>query len=113
MYLAPGKVSAALIIGDTPRKMTIALLECIFPKESLAKGKCKGIRTAHNAKEESKALPGTVLSAIKEFVLNKFKQDNTQPCLTDKEFTEIINAKCGTVRRSLKKNAASTHMSFS
>jgi hypothetical protein len=69
-----GKCQLLFIIGDTPRKLTIALLECIFSTKVLAKGKCNGARTAHNAIEESKALPENVLSAIKEFVGRQLKQ---------------------------------------
>ena len=91
-----------MIMGGNPRKLTIALLSTLFTPKQLAHGKAKGQRKAHNAKEESRALSSTVLSAIKEFVLNKFKNSSGEPFLTEKEFTEIINAKCGTARRALK-----------
>lgn len=97
-------MSHALHIGSQPRKLVIALLDILFSREQLARSSCTGARSAVNAAYSLKTvgLPSNAVKAIKTFVLNQFKKDSGEPCLTDAMFNTVINSKCATARRSLK-----------
>lgn len=104
VYLTQGQISQVKQTGAAnPRKMTIALLDVLFTKEQLARSSAKGSKKAHNASFVSMPLPGVATQALKEFVLNSFKKDNGEPCLSDPVFNDIINSKCATARRSLNR----------
>ncbi|KAH3693444.1 hypothetical protein DPMN_080876 [Dreissena polymorpha] len=81
--------------------MTISLLDVLFNREQLAKSSAKGSRKAHNASISTSCLPSVATLAVKHFVLNAFKKDNGEPCLSDSAFNDIINSKCATARRAL------------
>ena len=93
VFLSQTKLSQCLHLGSSnPKELMITLMDCIFSREVLARSSAKWTRRAHNAKAQTYALPSAVVAAVKEFVLNEFKKEDGQPCLTDTELiTRLIN----------------------
>ncbi|XP_062451338.1 uncharacterized protein LOC134151068, partial [Rhea pennata] len=82
---------------DKPKLMTRRLLDYFFSRETLARSSATGQRIAHNntTMERPLRLPVAVVSAIKEYV--------TKMCGRGCNFNAVINSKCGTSRRAVKK----------
>ncbi|KAM6312363.1 uncharacterized protein O3Q21_010838 [Podargus strigoides] len=82
---------------DKPKLMTRRLLDYFFSRETLARSSATGQRIAHNntTMEWPLRLPVAVVSAIKEYV--------TKMCGRGCNFNAVINSKCGTSRRAVKK----------
>ncbi|XP_075437131.1 uncharacterized protein LOC142474873 [Ascaphus truei] len=82
---------------DKPKLMTRRLLDYFFSRETLARSSATGQRIAHNntTMEKPLRLPVTVVTAIKEYV--------TRACGRGCNFNAVINSKCGTSRRAVKK----------
>ncbi|XP_038241906.1 uncharacterized protein LOC119849169 isoform X2 [Dermochelys coriacea] len=82
---------------DKPKLMTRRLLDYFFSRETLARSSATGQRIAHNntTMEKPIRLPVAVVNAIKEYV--------TKVCGKSCNFNAVINSKCGTSRRAVKK----------
>ncbi|XP_074019177.1 uncharacterized protein [Numenius arquata] len=82
---------------DKPKLMTRRLLGYFFSRETLARSSATGQRIAHNTTtmERPLRLPVAVVNAIKEYV--------TKMCGRGCNFNAVINSKCGTSRRAIKK----------
>ncbi|XP_053218432.1 uncharacterized protein LOC128400305 [Podarcis raffonei] len=82
---------------DKPKLMTRRLLDYFFSRETLARSSATGQRIAHNnmTMEKPTPLPVAVVNAIKEYV--------TKTCGRGCNFNAVINSKCGTSRRAVKK----------
>ncbi|XP_068774863.1 uncharacterized protein, partial [Struthio camelus] len=82
---------------DKPKLMTRRLLDYFFSRETLARSSATGQRIAHNntTMERPVRLPVAVVNAIKEYV--------TKMCGRGCNFNAVINSKCGTSRRAVKK----------
>ncbi|XP_074915888.1 uncharacterized protein LOC116831425 isoform X2 [Chelonoidis abingdonii] len=82
---------------DKPKLMTRRLLDYFFSREMLARSSATGQRIAHNntTMEKPIRLPVAVVNAIKEYV--------TKVCGKSCNFNAVINSKCGTSRRAVKK----------
>ncbi|XP_075767760.1 uncharacterized protein LOC112545986 isoform X2 [Pelodiscus sinensis] len=82
---------------DKPKLMTRRLLDYFFSRETLARSSATGQRIAHNntTMEKPVRLPVAVVTAIKEYV--------TKVCGRGCNFNAVINSKCGTSRRAVKK----------
>ncbi|XP_028557748.2 uncharacterized protein LOC114581594 [Podarcis muralis] len=82
---------------DKPELMTRRLLDYFFSRETLARSSATGQRIAHNnlTMEKPTPLPVAVVNAIKEYV--------TKTCGRGCNFNAVINSKCGTSRRAVKK----------
>ncbi|KAJ6658181.1 hypothetical protein lerEdw1_001448, partial [Lerista edwardsae] len=82
---------------DKPELMTRRLLDYFFSRETLARSSATGQRIAHNnmTMEKPIPLPVAVVNAIKEYV--------TKTCGRSCNFNAVINSKCGTSRRAVKK----------
>ncbi|XP_074834985.1 uncharacterized protein LOC142002635 isoform X2 [Carettochelys insculpta] len=82
---------------DKPKLMTRRLLDYFFSRETLARSSATGQRIAHNntTMEKPVRLPVAVVNAIKEYV--------TKACGRGCNFNAVINSKCGTSRRAVKK----------
>ncbi|XP_034990867.1 uncharacterized protein LOC118094487 [Zootoca vivipara] len=82
---------------DNPELMTRRLLDYFFSRETLARSSATGQRIAHNNRtmERPIPLPVAVVNAIKEYV--------TKTCGRGCNFNAVINSKCGTSRRAIKK----------
>ncbi|XP_075033107.1 uncharacterized protein LOC142094647 isoform X2 [Mixophyes fleayi] len=82
---------------DKPKLMTRRLLDYFFSRETLARSSATGQRIAHNntTMEKPLRLPDTVVTAIKAYV--------TRACGRGCNFNAVINSKCGTSRRAVKK----------
>ncbi|XP_059686150.1 uncharacterized protein LOC132319371 [Gavia stellata] len=82
---------------DKPKLMTRRLLDYFFSRETLARSSATGQRIAHNntTMERPLRLPVAVVNAIKEYV--------TKMCGRGCNFNAVINSKCGTSRRAVKK----------
>ncbi|XP_025059511.1 uncharacterized protein LOC102377260 isoform X1 [Alligator sinensis] len=82
---------------DKPKLMTRRLLDYFFSRETLARSSATGQRIAHNntTMEKPIRLPVIVVNAIKEYV--------TRACGRGCNFNAVINSKCGTSRRAVKK----------
>ncbi|KAM6399448.1 uncharacterized protein O9250_011897 [Rhynochetos jubatus] len=82
---------------DKPKLMTRRLLDYFFSRETLARSSATGQRIAHNntTMERPLRLPVAVVSTIKEYV--------TKMCGRGCNFNAVINSKCGTSRRAVKK----------
>ncbi|XP_053122539.1 uncharacterized protein LOC128332154 isoform X4 [Hemicordylus capensis] len=82
---------------DKPELMTRRLLDYFFSRETLARSSATGQRIAHNnlTMEKPIPLPVAVVNAIKEYV--------TKTCGRGCNFNAVINSKCGTSRRAVKK----------
>ncbi|CAM9799878.1 unnamed protein product [Bubo scandiacus] len=80
-----------------PKLMTRRLLDYFFSRETLARSSATGQRIAHNntTMERPLRLPVAVVNAIKEYV--------TKMCGRGCNFNAVINSKCGTSRRAVKK----------
>ncbi len=89
------RTKVLLKAGAGPERLLGALLDNFFSKEVLAGSSALG-STDHPA------LDCTIIAALKEFTLRMCRKADGLPCLKDKDFNRIINAKCGTARRSLK-----------
>lgn len=87
----------SLIPPDKPKLMTRRLLDYFFSRETLARSSATGQRIAHNntTMEKPLRLPDTVVTAIKAYV--------TRACGRGCNFNAVINSKCGTSRRAVKK----------
>ncbi|XP_064030764.1 uncharacterized protein LOC135191958 [Pogoniulus pusillus] len=87
----------AQVPTEKPKLMTRRLLGYFFSRETLARSSAAGQRTAHNnpSMERPQPLPLPVLTAIKEYV--------TKMCGRGCNFNAVINSKCGTSRRAVKK----------
>ncbi|XP_053309565.1 uncharacterized protein LOC128471626 [Spea bombifrons] len=85
------------IPADKPKLMTRRLLDYFFSRETLARSSATGQRTAHNntTMEKPLRLPEPVVTAIKAYV--------TKACGRGCNFNAVINSKCGTSRRAVKK----------
>uniref|UniRef100_A0A8D0HNC0 BEN domain-containing protein n=1 Tax=Sphenodon punctatus TaxID=8508 RepID=A0A8D0HNC0_SPHPU len=85
------------ISTDKPKLMTRRLLDYFFSRETLARSSATGQRTAHNntTMEKPIRLPVAVVNVIKEYV--------TKVCGRGCNFHAVINSKCGTSRRAVKK----------
>ncbi|XP_062993406.1 uncharacterized protein LOC134406083 [Elgaria multicarinata webbii] len=85
---------------DKPELMTRRLLDYFFSRETLARSSATGQRIAHNnlTMEKPIPLPVAVVNAIKEYV--------TKTCGRSCNFNAVINSKCGTSRRAVKKMIA-------
>ncbi|XP_069490742.1 uncharacterized protein [Ambystoma mexicanum] len=85
------------ISNEKPKLMTRRLLDYFFSRETLARSSATGQRIAHNntTMEKPIRLPVAVVSAIKEYVTNV--------CGRGCNFNAVINSKCGTSRRAVKK----------
>nr|XP_033773466.1 uncharacterized protein LOC117347141 [Geotrypetes seraphini]XP_033773467.1 uncharacterized protein LOC117347141 [Geotrypetes seraphini]XP_033773468.1 uncharacterized protein LOC117347141 [Geotrypetes seraphini]XP_033773470.1 uncharacterized protein LOC117347141 [Geotrypetes seraphini] len=85
------------ISTDKPKLMTRRLLDYFFSRETLARSSATGQRIAHNntTMEKPIRLPIAVVNAIKEYV--------TKACGRGCNFNAVINSKCGTSRRAVKK----------
>ncbi|XP_054848907.1 uncharacterized protein LOC129338585 [Eublepharis macularius] len=88
---------------DKPELMTRRLLDYFFSRETLARSSATGQRIAHNnmTMEKPIPLPVAVLNAVKEYV--------TKTCGRGCNFNAVINSKCGTSRRAVKKMIVSNH----
>ncbi|XP_056672821.1 uncharacterized protein LOC103101315 isoform X2 [Monodelphis domestica] len=82
---------------DKPKLMTRRMLDYFFSRETLARSSATGQRIAHNntTMEKPIRLPVAVVNAIKEYV--------TKVCGRGCNFNAVINSKCGTSRRAVKK----------
>ncbi|KAM4622801.1 uncharacterized protein O3C94_020518 [Discoglossus pictus] len=82
---------------DKPKLMTRRLLDYFFSRETLARSSATGQRIAHNntTMEKPLRLPVAVVTAIKAYV--------TRACGRGCNFNAVINSKCGTSRRAVKK----------
>ncbi|NP_001088378.1 uncharacterized protein LOC495228 [Xenopus laevis] len=82
---------------DKPKLMTRRLLDYFFSRETLARSSATGQRIAHNntTMEKPLRLPDKVVTAIKAYV--------TRACGRGCNFNAVINSKCGTSRRAVKK----------
>ncbi|OCT59954.1 uncharacterized protein XB5788060.S isoform X2 [Xenopus laevis] len=82
---------------DKPKLMTRRLLDYFFSRETLARSSATGQRIAHNntTMEKPLRLPDNVVTAIKAYV--------TRACGRGCNFNAVINSKCGTSRRAVKK----------
>uniref|UniRef100_A0A8C8R7L7 BEN domain-containing protein n=1 Tax=Pelusios castaneus TaxID=367368 RepID=A0A8C8R7L7_9SAUR len=82
---------------DKPKLMTRRLLDYFFSRETLARSSATGQRIAHNntTMEKPIRLPVAVVNAIKEYVC--------KVCGRGCNFNAVINSKCGTSRRAVKK----------
>ncbi|KAM9296721.1 uncharacterized protein PAF06_017654 [Gastrophryne carolinensis] len=82
---------------DKPKLMTRRLLDYFFSRETLARSSATGQRIAHNntTMEKPLRLPDMVVAAIKAYV--------TRACGRGCNFNAVINSKCGTSRRAVKK----------
>ncbi|XP_018421091.1 PREDICTED: uncharacterized protein LOC108794535 [Nanorana parkeri] len=82
---------------DKPKLMTRRLLDYFFSRETLARSSATGQRIAHNntTMEKPLRLPDAVVTAIKAYV--------TRACGRGCNFNAVINSKCGTSRRAVKK----------
>ncbi|KAM8947844.1 uncharacterized protein RCH25_050899 [Pelodytes ibericus] len=82
---------------DKPKLMTRRLLDYFFSRETLARSSATGQRIAHNntTMEKPLRLPDPVVTAIKAYV--------TRACGRGCNFNAVINSKCGTSRRAVKK----------
>ncbi|KAM6368619.1 uncharacterized protein J5M81_014630 isoform 1-T2 [Pluvialis apricaria] len=82
---------------DKPKLMTRRLLDYFFSQETLARSSATGQRIAHNntTMERPLRLPVAVISAIKEYV--------TKMCGRGCNFNAVINSKCGTSRRAVRR----------
>ncbi|XP_054032583.1 uncharacterized protein LOC128898940 [Dryobates pubescens] len=82
---------------EKPKLMTRRLLGYFFSRETLARSSAAGQRTAHNnpSMERPLRLPVPVVTAIKEYV--------TKMCGRGCNFNAVINSKCGTSRRAVRK----------
>ncbi|KAM9112853.1 uncharacterized protein ACDP82_020709 [Pangshura tecta] len=82
---------------DKPKLMTRRLLDYFFSRETLARSSATGQRIAHNntTMEKPIRLPVAVVNAIKEYVI--------KVCGKSCNFNAVINSKCGTSRRAVKK----------
>ncbi|XP_053553537.1 uncharacterized protein LOC128644897 isoform X2 [Bombina bombina] len=82
---------------DKPKLMTRRLLDYFFSRETLARSSATGQRIAHNntTMEKPLRLPVSVVTAIKAYV--------TRACGRGCNFNAVINSKCGTSRRAVKK----------
>ncbi|PIK52354.1 hypothetical protein BSL78_10754 [Apostichopus japonicus] len=91
-----------------PELMLRKLLEAVFTPQELANGCAMGARLAANKKSEGTSTPldSEKLSAIKDYILKKFKQTDGKPALIEKDMNAIINSKCATVRRGLNSKKA-------
>ncbi|XP_075702737.1 uncharacterized protein LOC142666533 isoform X2 [Rhinoderma darwinii] len=87
----------SLIPPDKPKLMTRRLLDYFFSRETLARSSATGQRIAHNntTMEKPLRLPDIVVTAIKAYV--------TRACGRGCNFNAVINSKCGTSRRAVKK----------
>ncbi|XP_056404079.1 uncharacterized protein LOC130296510 [Hyla sarda] len=87
----------SLIPADKPKLMTRRLLDYFFSRETLARSSATGQRIAHNntTMEKPLRLPDIVVTAIKAYV--------TRACGRGCNFNAVINSKCGTSRRAVKK----------
>ncbi|XP_026720404.1 uncharacterized protein LOC113489089, partial [Athene cunicularia] len=87
---------------NKPKLMTRRLLDYFFSRETLARSSATGQRIAHNntTMERPLRLPVTVVNAIKEYV--------TKMCGRGCNFNAVINSKCGTSRRAVKKMVVKT-----
>lgn len=85
------------ISNEKPKLMTRRLLDYFFSRETLARSSATGQRIAHNntTMEKPIRLPVAVVGAIKEYVTNV--------CGRGCNFNAVINSKCGTSRRAVKK----------
>ncbi|XP_005990087.1 uncharacterized protein LOC102361767 [Latimeria chalumnae] len=85
------------ISTDKPKLMTRRLLDYFFSRETLARSSATGQRIAHNntTMEKPIRLPVAVVNAIKEYV--------TKVCGRGCNFNAVINSKCGTSRRAVKR----------
>ncbi|XP_029428437.1 cyclin-dependent kinase 12-like [Rhinatrema bivittatum] len=85
------------ISTDKPKLMTRRLLGYFFSRETLARSSATGQRIAHNntTMEKPIRLPIAVVNVIKEYV--------TKVCGRGCNFNAVINSKCGTSRRAVKK----------
>ncbi|XP_044300518.1 uncharacterized protein LOC123030554 isoform X2 [Varanus komodoensis] len=85
------------VSADKPELMTRRLLDYFFSRETLARSSATGQRIAHNnlTMEKPSPLPVAVVNAIKEYV--------TKTCGRGCNFNAVINSKCGTSRRAVKK----------
>ncbi|KAM7081810.1 uncharacterized protein J5F26_014536 isoform 3-T3 [Ciconia maguari] len=92
LWASPIEVST-----DKPKLMTRRLLDYFFSRETLARSSATGQRIAHNntTMERPLRLPVAVVNAIKEYV--------TKMCGRGCNFNAVINSKCGTSRRAVKK----------
>ncbi|XP_071840658.1 uncharacterized protein [Apostichopus japonicus] len=91
-----------------PELMLRKLLEAVFTHKELVNGCAMGARLAANKKSEGTSTPldSEKLSAIKDYILKKFKQTDGKPALIEKDMNAIINSKCATVRRGLNSKKA-------
>ncbi|XP_063314921.1 uncharacterized protein LOC134614740 [Pelobates fuscus] len=82
---------------DKPKLMTRRLLDYFFSRETLARSSATGQRIAHNntTMEKPLRLPDPVVTVIKAYV--------TRTCGRGCNFNAVINSKCGTSRRAVKK----------
>ncbi|XP_038634507.1 uncharacterized protein LOC119953911 [Scyliorhinus canicula] len=82
---------------DKPKLMTRKLLGYFFSDQTLARSSARGKRIAHNktTMEKPICLPSTVTSAIKDYV--------TSVCGRGCDFTAVINSKCSSSRRTVRK----------
>ncbi|XP_074782886.1 uncharacterized protein LOC141970298 isoform X5 [Athene noctua] len=87
---------------NKPKLMTRRLLDYFFSRETLARSSATGQRIAHNntTMERPLRLPVTVVNAIKEYV--------TKMCGRGCNFNAVINSKCGTSRRAVRKMVVKT-----
>ncbi|XP_054080451.1 uncharacterized protein LOC128919263 [Rissa tridactyla] len=87
----------AQVPTDKPKLMTRRLLGYFFSRETLARSSATGQRIAHNntTMERPLRLPVAVVNAIKEYV--------TKMCGRGCNFNAVINSKCGTSRRAVRK----------
>ncbi|XP_071851480.1 uncharacterized protein [Apostichopus japonicus] len=91
-----------------PELMLRKLLQAVFTPQELPNGCAMGARLAANKKSEGTSTPldSEKLSAMKDYILKKFKQTNGKPALIEKDMNAIINGKCATVRRGLNSKKA-------
>ncbi|XP_074782884.1 uncharacterized protein LOC141970298 isoform X3 [Athene noctua] len=97
LWASPVEVST-----NKPKLMTRRLLDYFFSRETLARSSATGQRIAHNntTMERPLRLPVTVVNAIKEYV--------TKMCGRGCNFNAVINSKCGTSRRAVRKMVVKT-----
>ncbi|XP_078080627.1 uncharacterized protein LOC144500996 isoform X2 [Mustelus asterias] len=82
---------------DKPKLMTRKLLGYFFSDQTLARSSARGKRIAHNktTMEKPICLPSVVTYAIKDYV--------TSVCGRGCDFTAVINSKCASSRRAVRK----------
>ncbi|XP_067825452.1 uncharacterized protein [Heptranchias perlo] len=98
VYLTSREVDElSQVSRDKPKLMTRKLLGYFFSHQTLARSSARGERIAHNktTMEKPICLPTAVTDAIKDYV--------TFVCGRGCDFNAVINSKCATSRRTVRK----------